>query len=47
MSEVNDHLDLQPHELMGCPVCCGALEVIKCKIICTQCHAIVENCNGD
>ena len=30
-----------------CPVCGGKLAAIKCKIVCSRCHAVVSNCNGD
>jgi hypothetical protein len=30
-----------------CPVCGGPLTTIKCKVVCTRCHAVVSNCNGD
>ena len=30
-----------------CPLCDGPVEQIKCKLVCIQCHAVIENCNGD
>ena len=30
-----------------CPVCEGPVAQIKCKLVCAQCHSIIENCNGD
>ena len=31
----------------SCPICNGPVEQTKCKIVCTQCHRVIENCNGD
>jgi hypothetical protein len=30
-----------------CPACDGSVQQIKCKLICTGCHTIIENCSGD
>lgn len=30
-----------------CPACAGQTAIVKCKIVCTRCHRIVENCCGD
>jgi hypothetical protein len=33
--------------IVACPVCDGPVEQQKCKLVCTRCRAIVENCSGD
>lgn len=30
-----------------CPNCGGLAISVKCKLVCNNCHTILENCNGD